>query len=113
MRDQLLFMGGGEEDSGEDLIIFRGKGRRISRRRQSKKWDCSELTVNLLPTSNEVGRGGGIARILQGLMRGSSKFYRDITDILRNSYISFYPDRLRSLLPPETPEVSLEPGTPA
>ena len=60
------------------------------------------------------GEGGkGIARILQGLKRGSSKFYRDITDILRNSYISFYPDRLRSLLPPETPEVSLEPGTPA
>ena len=113
MRDQLLFMGGGE-DSGEDLIVFRGKGRRISRRRQSKKWDCSELTVNLLPTSNGGGEGGGgIARILQGLMRGSSKFYRDITDILRNSYISFYPDRLRSLLPPETPEVSLEPGTPA
>ena len=113
MRDQLLFMGGGE-DSGEDLIVFRGKGRKISRRRQSKKWDCSELTVNLLPTSNGGGgRGGGIARILQGLMRGSSKFYRDITDILRNSYISFYPDRLRSLLPPETPEVSLEPGTPA
>ena len=115
MRDQLLFMaGGGEEDSGEDLIVFRGKGRRISRRRQSKKWNCSELTVNLLPTSNEEGGGGeGITRILQGLMRGSSKFYRGITDILRNSYISFYPDRLRSLLPPETPEVSLEPGTPA
>ena len=59
MRDQLLFMaGGGEEDSGEDLIVFRGKGRRISRRRQSKKWNCSELTVNLLPTSNEEGGGG-------------------------------------------------------
>ena len=58
MRDQLLFMGGGE-DSGEDLIVFRGKGRRISRRRQSKKWDCSELTVNLLPTSNGGGGRGG------------------------------------------------------
>ena len=34
-----------------------GKGRRISCRRQSKKWDCRELTANLLPTSNE---GGGI-----------------------------------------------------
>ena len=110
----IIYGGGGEEDSGEDLIVFRGKGRRISRRRQSKKWNCSELTVNLLPTSNEEGGGGeGITRILQGLMRGSSKFYRGITDILRNSYISFYPDRLRSLLPPETPEVSLEPGTPA
>ena len=92
-----------------------GKGRRISRRRQSEKRDWRELTANLLPTRNEGEGGGGkgIARILQGLMRGSSKFYRDITDILRNSYISFYPDRLRSLLPPETPEVSLEPGTPA
>ena len=59
MRDQLLFMGGGGEDSGEDLIVFRGKGRRISRRRQSKKWDCSELTVNLLPTSNGGGGRGG------------------------------------------------------
>ena len=105
----IIYGGGGEED----LIVFRGKGRRISRRRQSKKWNCSELTVNLLPTSNEEGGGEGITRILQGLMRGSSKFYRDITDILRKSYISFYPDRLRSLLPPETPEVSLEPGTPA
>ena len=90
-----------------------GKGRRISRRRQSEKRDWRELTANLLPTRNEGGGGEGIARILQGLMRGSSEFYRDITDILRNSYISFYPDRLRSLLPPETPEVSLEPGTPA
>ena len=107
-------MAGGEGFKGGSHCFQGGKGRRISCRRQSKKWDCRELTANLLPTRNEGGGGGeGIARILQGLKRESSKFYRDITDILRKSYISFYPDRLRSLLPPETPEVSLEPGTPA
>ena len=107
-------MAGGGRIQGRITLFSGGEGRRISCRRQSKKWDCRELTANLLPTRNEGGGGGeGIARILQGLKRESSKFYRDITDILRKSYISFYPDRLRSLLPPETPEVSLEPGSPA
>ena len=36
-----------------------GKGRRISRRRQSEKRDWRELTANLLPTRNEGGGGGG------------------------------------------------------
>ena len=50
-------MAGGEGFKGGSHCFQGGKGRRISCRRQSKKWDCRELTANLLPTSNE-GKGG-------------------------------------------------------
>ena len=106
------------------ITLFSGRERSgVSRHRQSVKWDCRKLTanINLLPT-----RGGGIIRIFQDLMRGSGKFYRDTNDILQtppptpspsplvitNDHIVFFPDRLRSLLPPATPEVSLELSTP-
>ena len=50
-------MAGGGRIQGRITLFSGGKGRRISCRRQSKKWDCRELTANLLPTSNE-GKGG-------------------------------------------------------
>ena len=52
-------MAGGGRIQGRITLFSGGKGRRISCRRQSKKWDCRELTANLLPTSNEGGGGKG------------------------------------------------------
>ena len=68
------------EDLVEDYNAFRveRRGGGVSRRRQTIKWDCGELTANLLPKR----RGGGIMKISRGLMRGSGKFYLDTTDIL-------------------------------
>ena len=68
----------GGKDSREDHIVFRGgggEGRRISCRRQSKKWDCRELTANLLPTRNEGGGGG----------KESPEYYR----ALRGNLVNF------------------------
>ena len=70
------------EDLVEDYNAFRVERRGVSRRRQTIKWDCGELTANLLPKRRGGGRGGGIMKISRGLMRGSGKFYLDTTDIL-------------------------------
>ena len=43
------------EDLVEDYNAFRVERRGVSRRRQTIKWDCGELTANLLPKR----RGGG------------------------------------------------------
>ena len=69
------------KDLVEDYNAFRveRRGGWVSRRRQTIKWDCGELTANLLPKR----RGGGeIMKISRGLMRGSNKFYHDTTVIL-------------------------------
>ena len=68
-------MAGGEGFKGGSHCFQGGKGRRISCRRQSKKWDCRELTANLLPTSNEGGGGEGFSgglHCFQGGREGGS-----------------------------------------
>ena len=49
------------EDLVEDYNAFRveRRGGGVSRRRQTIKWDCGELTANLLPKRRGGGRGGG------------------------------------------------------
>ena len=72
------------KDLVEDYNAFRVERRGggwVSRRRQTIKWDCGELTANLLPKRRGGGRGE-IMKISRGLMRGSSKLYHDTTDIL-------------------------------
>ena len=45
------------EDLVEDYNAFRVERRGVSRRRQTVKWDCGELTANL-PPKRRGGRGG-------------------------------------------------------
>ena len=67
------------EDLVEDYNAFRVERRGVSRRRQTIKWGLWGIDCQF--TTKEEG-GGEIMKISRGLMRGSSKFYHDTTDIL-------------------------------
>ena len=63
-------MAGGGRIQGRITLFSGGKGRRISRRRQSEKRDWRELTANLLPTRNEGGGGGRNRKNITGPYEG-------------------------------------------
>ena len=54
------------KDLVEDYNAFRVERRGVSRRRQTIKWDCEELTANLLPKR----RGGGNHENITGPYEG-------------------------------------------